>query len=659
MDKKIEILAPAGDKSAFVGAISSGADAIYLGTQAFNARLRAENFTTENMPEVLRLAHAHGVKVYVTINTAVYDRELGALLDEVVALWNMGTDAFIVADLGVMSLIKKHLPEIELHASTQCTVHNLDGADFLADTQGVSRVVLARELDNDNIKYISQNARAETEIFVHGAHCMSVSGQCLLSFAMGGRSGNRGECAQPCRLPYQIGNTKGYPLSLKDMSLCRQIPKILESGAASLKIEGRMKGQDYVGGTVAVWRRLVDEKRNATNGELSTLGALFSRQGFTDGYFNGKIDKTMLGVRTDENKQESSLLEKREYTIKPVPVSLNAELRIGSPARLELTANNKSVVVYGDVVENAINAPMSKDDIIKSLSKLGGTPFTLESIEVVKDDGIMVRVSALNKLRRDAIDKYFDKADKVIVPALEKEEIKHPKRIKTALFSSSSQIPENKDYFDITFLYLDRYKTGDSVNGIAMPPVIFDSQWQEIEGKLSAAKADGIEYALVTNIGQITRLKKHGFKLIFDYRFNVFNRPCVDYLQCCGAENIVMSPELTLPQLRDFGGFMVVAYGKIPVMTTHKCVIRDTEGCQSGKAYLKDRQGAKMFCECAFGHTNIIYNSVPIYMADKQGDISHLSWHFIFSDESKNECYDIIEAYRKKAPTNKALRRIK
>ena len=260
MDKKIEILAPAGDKGAFISAISSGADAIYLGTKAFNARLRAENFTLESMPELVRLAHAHGVKVYVTINTAIYDKELDALLFEVVSLWNMGVDAFIVADLGAMALIKKHLPQIELHASTQCTVHNLDGADFLADTVGASRVVLARELDKKNIKYISQNSKAEAEIFVHGAHCMSVSGQCLLSFAMGGRSGNRGECAQPCRLPYQIGNIKGYPLSLKDMSLCRQIPEILESGAASLKIEGRMKGQEYVGGTVAIWRRLIDEK---------------------------------------------------------------------------------------------------------------------------------------------------------------------------------------------------------------------------------------------------------------------------------------------------------------------------------------------------------------------------------------------------------------
>ena len=659
MDKKIEILAPAGDKGAFISAISSGANAIYLGTKAFNARLRAENFTLESMPELLRLAHAHGVKVYVTINTAIYDKELDALLLEVVSLWNMGVDAFIVADLGAMALIKKHLPQIELHASTQCTVHNLDGADFLADTVGASRVVLARELDKKNIKYISQNSKAEAEIFVHGAHCMSVSGQCLLSFAMGGRSGNRGECAQPCRLPYQIGNVKGYPLSLKDMSLCRQIPEILESGAASLKIEGRMKGQEYVGGTVAIWRRLIDEKRNATNGELSTLGVLFSRQGFTDGYFNSKIDKTMLGVRTEQNKQESSTLDKREYILNPVPVSIVAELKIGMPARLTLTVGKKSVTVFGDIVDRAINAPLSEDDIAKSLSKLGGTPFVLRDIKIIKDESIMVRVSSLNKLRRDAIDKLFEREAKLDLPSLEKQDIIHPRRIKTALFSDPSQIPENKDYFDITFVYLNKYKSGIPVNGICMPPVIFDSQWQEIESMLNVAKKEGIEYALVTNIGQISRLKKYGFKLIFDYRFNVFNRPCVDYLQKNGAENIIMSPELTLPQLRDFGGLMVVAYGKIPVMTTHKCVIKDTEGCESGKAYLKDRQGAKMFCECGFGHTNIIYNSVPIYMADKQGDISHLSWHFIFSDEDKKECFDIIEAYRKKAPTSKALRRIK
>ena len=384
-NKLPKILAPCGDMDALKAAIGSGADALYLGLDLFNARIRAKNFTLDNIEEAIRLAHANGVKVYVTLNIAIYDREIQSVLDYVDKLWHAGADALIVSDLGIASLIREYYPDFEIHASTQCTAHNLDGVNFLHEKMGVAQVVLARELPKREIEYISKNTNAKTEIFVHGAHCMSVSGQCLMSYAMGGRSGNRGECAQPCRLPYKMCQKTAYPLSLKDMSLNNHIPEIISSGAHTLKIEGRMKSSDYVGGTVSVWRRLIDEKRNATKEEKATLEGLFSRQGFTDGYFVSSITSKMLGVRTDENKEQTkNIAPCFSGELPKVKISMHGSFQIGKASELTVICGEKTVTATGDVVENAINAPTSREDIVKSLSKLGNTPFELENIEITR-----------------------------------------------------------------------------------------------------------------------------------------------------------------------------------------------------------------------------------------------------------------------------------
>ncbi|MBQ7353473.1 MAG: U32 family peptidase [Clostridia bacterium] len=657
--ENVEILAPCGDFDSLVSAISAGCDAVYLGIGEFNARIRARNFTLDEAKEAIELAHAHRVKVYITLNIALYEREIPKMLEYVVALWNMGADAFIVSDLGVMRTIKKYYPEIELHASTQCTVHNLDGADFLKDTIGVSRVVLARELDKNNIEYIAKNAECETEIFVHGAHCMSVSGQCLMSYAMGGRSGNRGECAQPCRLPYTLLNEKSYPLSLKDMSLASCVPEILACGASSLKIEGRMKDSSYVGGAVEIWRRLIDEQRSANKGELSTLGGLFSRQGFTDGYFTSKINKSMLGIRTDEDKRTTSQLKAKEYRLDKAYADIYAEFIAGKRAKITLLAADKGVSCYGDIVEKAINAPISKDDIIKNLSKLGNTPFQIGKIEVEMSPDIMVRVSSINALRREAVKRLFEREYTLEQKEYQTEKAEGVKRIKTAFFSSPLQIPKSKDFFDVVFVYLDRYEKGHGINGICLPPVICDNEWKKIEILLDKAKADGVTYALVTNIGQMYKVKELGFKVICDFRFNAFNVPCVNYLIENGAENVILSPELSLAQLRDFPSYSVIAYGKFPVMTSHKCILKDSYGCDKCKGYLKDRQGANFFTEGVFGHRCVIHNSVPIYMADKLNEIEHFSHHFVFTDESRDKCEEIINNYKNKRSLNGSFKRIK
>jgi len=656
---KPELLCPAGDREALCAAIAGGADAVYFGTELFNARIRAKNFTLPEAKEAITLCHAYGVKTYITLNIAIYEREIPTLLDYVNELYSYGADALIVSDLGVMSLLSGHFPDLELHASTQCTVHNLDGVNFLFK-RGCKRVVVARELDKENIEYIARNADAEIEAFVHGAHCMSVSGQCLMSYAMGGRSGNRGECAQPCRLPYKIGKEKTYPLSLKDMSLSNHMKDICESGVASLKIEGRMKSPDYVYGVACKFRSLIDGKRNASSDEIKELSSIFSRQGFTDGYYTARIDSRMLGIRSEENKEQTKSAATVIPEPKKRPISMYAELTVGKPSRLTVKTCEKSVTVYGDIVEEARTAPLSREDIVKSLSKLGGTPFISEDIRIEKSDSIMIRISSLNALRREAIDKLLYCGREKLDVSYSTTYRKYKRSVKrTALFTDPSKIPEDVSYFDIVYVYLDRYAPSPSVNGICMPPVIFDSQWAEIEKMLSYAKEKGVKYALATNISQIERLKKHGFTVFTDYRFNVFNRPCVDYLLSEGVEGVMLSPELTLKQSEAMSGNSLIVYGKIPVMTTHKCIIKDTAGCDKCRLYLKDRMDASFFCEGIYGHLNIIYNSVPIYMADKTDTLSAFSHHFIFTDESRAQCEEIINAYKNGYATDKKIKRIK
>ncbi len=658
--KNIEILSPAGDMDALLSAVVSGTDAVYLGLDLFNARIRAKNFTLENIDEAIRLCHARGIKVYVTLNTQLYNRELPKMLEYVGAIYEKGVDALIVADLGVASLIKEHYPDFEIHASTQASVHNLDGAIMLSSTLGFSRVVLARELDKECIEYISKNAGCETEIFVHGAHCMSVSGQCLASFCMGGRSGNRGECAQPCRLPYTINKEKGYPLSLKDMTLSSHIPELLTCGAASLKIEGRMKNEQYVGGTVEIWRELIDKKRNATKEERKRLESLFSRGGFTDGYFVGKINKSMLGIRSDKDKESTSALALKETELKKVKISLSAKMHIGKPGMLTLIHPSKTVTVFGNVVEKAINSPMTRRDVEKNLCKFGQTPFEVENVTIDMDEDIMLRNSSINALRRAAVDAFFDSGRKAKEIAFEvSNREKQEDKIKTAVFSSESQIPKNYDYFDLRFVPLDRYFGKEEVNGVLMPPVVLDTEWDEVRKMLEKAKNKGIKYALASNIGQIKTLKELGFEIIGDYRFNVFNSYTLKYLEEQGIKRVILSPELSLAQMRDFYGQGAIVYGKLPVMTTHKCVLKDTYGCEKCKGYIKDRQGENLFVEGIYGHRNVIYNSVPIYMADKKDDIKPYSHHFIFTDETSSESYEIIEAYKKGLPTTNGKKRIK
>jgi putative protease len=661
-NKLPELLCPAGDMRALCAALEGGADAVYFGGVDFNARRNAKNFGADEMREAVKLAHAYGAKAYVTQNTLCHDRELTAYLSAAETALFAGADALIVADMGGAQEIKKRFPFAELHASTQMSGHNVAAAKMLCEL-GFSRMVCAREMSRDDIAAFTANSPIEAEVFVHGALCVCHSGQCLFSSMVGGRSGNRGECAQPCRLPY----SGGYPLSLKDSSLATHIPTLIELGVASLKIEGRMKSAEYVRDVTAIYRRLLDERRSANKDEMEELAEIFSRGGFTDGYFTKNIGKGMLGVRSESDKKKSGELAPFEGLTKKLPVDIRVKILRGKPCVMSLGDGKRSVEYVSQTLPmEALNAPLSSDVVKKQLTKFGSTPYEVREFVLELDEGLMIPVSALNKLRRDAVE-LFEKrenGDMTVVDApLSLPEKKQP-NIKTAVFYSADQIPESaKDYFDVMFLPLHKY--AGETDGVALPPVIFDSELPEVEAMLKKAVADGAKYALVGNLGHVELAKKYRLALCGDLRLNVFNSSSAALCEKLGFEFFIKSPELALPQARDLkGAGTLTVYGRLPLMLLEKCVGKEIGGCgkcDGGRLALKDRMGAEFPVLREWKHRSLVFNSIHTSMSDKQELLvknGATARHFIFSDESKEECERVVNAFKKGLPIDKRARRI-
>ena len=674
-----ELLSPAGSPEAFEAAIDGGADAIYVGGASFNARINAQNFSDDDLASAVKLAHLYGVKVYQTINIMVHSREISELLRAAERSAAIGVDAFIISDLGAASLIHAHLPEIPLHASTQMSVHNSSGARLLAD-YGFSRVVPARELSKENIRSLVENNPLEVEIFIHGAMCVSHSGQCLFSSLVGGRSGNRGLCAQPCRLPYACADQRvgdKYPLSLKDMSLAGHVREIIYSGVASLKIEGRMKSPEYVRGVTKIWRRLLDEGRDATADDFEELSALFSRGGFSDGYYTQRVDRKMLGVRSEEDKKASREIDKFTKIQRKVPLDLRVNILADIPSSLTLSCNGKEVTVHGEMPQTAINAPINEDTVKKCMSKLGDTCFSLRSLDIDLDSGLMMPISHLNALRREGVAALEAAMTELPVPKVEPITQKTPKKSahkrNVGRFYSHEQITSRaKEYFDVILLPLDKYaENPDKADGFFMPPVIFDSETEQTAKLLKKAEKSGVKYAVITNIGQTEMLKKAipDINMIADFRFNVANDETIAFLEDLGIESTVLSTELTLPQLRDLhGAKAAVVYGRIPLMTLEKCVIKALYGerggcevCSQNKAEMKDRRGFVFPILREPDHRNVVLNSLPTNMSDRQKELAAsgiVDRHFLFTTETPSEVDRIIEEHRKESAPEGKVRRI-
>ena len=669
---KVELLSPAGTPEAFDAALLGGADAVYLGCPSFNARIHAGNFTQEQLVCAIQKAHLYGIKVYVTLNTLLLDREMDLFLQTAEWCYRSGADAAIIADLGASQVLRRYLPDWPLHASTQMSGHNAPMGKLL-QSYGFSRMVVAREISFDSLREEVRNSPIETELFVHGALCVCHSGQCLFSSLVGGRSGNRGLCAQPCRLPYRssrhLSDEETYPLSLKDLSLARHIPRILDMGVSSLKIEGRMKSPEYVYGVTSVFRRLLDEGRGATEQEMDYLTRLFSRDGFTDGYQTGKISSSMLGVRSQESKETT---QKHELTlpseIPKIPLSFECEIRTGRPMHLKAFAAGRTVIAEGIRAEAARTAPLTEDVVRRNLSKLGGTPFFLQSFSLQMDPSVMVPLAALNALRRDALARLLATGHPGFsLPGPYRysgKETLSQSPVTDARFTSMDQISPmvvsslDRLYFPLEELtsrpipsFLPLEKTG-----VIMPPVIWDQDIPETKNLLDEVRRKGIPNILVGNLGHLSLAEAFPHRQ-GDFRLNAANRETRDVLLGMGLENVLLSPELTLPQIRDIGpNPWVIVYGRIPLMLLEKCVIQSVASCadcKENRVALVDRRQVSFPVLRAEKHRNILYNSAVTYMADQPDALkkAHVaSRHFLFSVETAREAETILLAYRKGLP---------
>ena len=682
-----ELLCPAGSPEALHAAVAGGADAVYFGAKNFSARSFAENFDDAALEREINFCRMMGVKTYLTVNIQLFDRELNDSAELIRRAYNFGADAFIVADLGLARIIKEMYPEIELHASTQMSGQNAYSAELFRSL-GFSRMVVPREISAENLKLICEKSPIETELFIHGALCVCHSGQCLMSSMIGGRSGNRGECAQPCRLPYECRSNK-YPLSLKDLCLAGKMKEIIEAGVDSLKIEGRMKSRDYVYGVTEVYRRLIDEKRDAEPDEIDSLARLFSRSGFTCGYYENRIDSGMLGVRTEVDKRDSAQSTGAAIPEKKIPIELKAEFVAGKPAVLSGGASIGGAytvrTVTGNIVENAEGRAMSEERARASLVKLGNTIFTASDKDIsVKIDGnVSIPVSEINSLRRTLCDELAASMPKRAVLALKdvaKVKNHRDSSLKTAFFVCADNIPkEAADYFDRIFVGEDDYekataKFGSERLGIAFRSVAFDKELDDVENAAKKAAGLGCKYALITGLWQAEIAKKHGFEMTGDLRLNCCNSHSAQALSDIGIKNVILSVETGLPRagkMRSDAELGTVVYGRIPLMTLEKCVIRDImklkspqndcRFCDGGRfTPLFDRVGAEFVICREKNHRNVLYNSVPVWMADKQRAIMHdgLFEHFIFSDENREKIKKIIDAFVCGKAADGAFRRI-
>ncbi len=695
-----ELLAPAGDFDALIAALLGGADAVYVGGRRFGARAFAKNFDDEEMARAARACHLFGARLYVTVNTLVFDKEMNEAVEYVKRLHGMGVDAVIVADLGLLSRLGREVPGLELHASTQMGIHNLAGAEE-AYRLGCSRVVLARECSAEDIGTVTERCSAEVEMFVHGALCVCHSGQCLFSSMVGGRSGNRGECAQPCRLPYDKGS---YVLSLTDLSLASHVRRLISLGVSTLKIEGRMKSPSYVYEVTGIYRTLLDECRPANAAESPRLSDVFSRGGFTDGYFTGRYTRKMTGVRSEADKDASRAIGEVKLELPRVAISAHASFKLGVPAALSfsLSAPSRwdrgesftvSAFALGECPEAAQNAPLSASDVCARLSKLGATPFSLSAsdIELELDEGINLSPARINELRREcaaALNMALAKKLDVLLGFGEKmppraqlcadetacddgREILAKEKLRTALFLCADKYREIEGNYpeclcgiDIVFLPLfELLNTGAVPSGVGayLPPVIMESEWGSVYGALSLAREAGLRYCLAGNISHATLARECGVTPIGDFRLNIANGEAKRAYASLGITRPVLSAELTLPMARDIGGG-VITLGRIPLMLTERCFIKENYGCDAcGKACLTDRKGQRFPLLREWQHRNLIMNSQPTYMGDKRDELlrAHIGHeHFIFSSESVGEIEALLGAYKSGTPWDKPHRRI-
>ena len=671
----IEILAPVGSEEMLHAAVFSGADAVYLGFSGFNARTGAGNFDTDSLKEAVRFCHARGVKVHVALNTTVYGGELASLCDAIRAVAASGADAVICQDLAVATLIGKIAPQLPRHGSTQMSVHTLQGALELKEL-GFTRVVLARELSLPEVEQITRHCGIETECFVHGALCMCVSGQCYMSAFLGGRSGNRGSCAGPCRLPFEANALpEGKPgrlhhLSLKDNSVIDKLDQLQAIGVASAKIEGRLRTPEYVAAAVSAC--LAGREGRAYDRDL--LKNAFSRSGFTSGYLDGKIDGTMFGVRSEADaeltkKTLPALRELYRRERSRVPVRMKLEIEEGGEKLTVTDADGNKAFAYGDFEPQPARADPT-ESLKRSLAKTGGTPFAAENIEVEMDEGPwFVPGSTVNELRRGALDALLKKREVLRpwpVQDVELEPLPQrtlpPHRTLRARFERWDQVPEQAlsgvEYLILPIAQADRVpREWRGKTLLELPRVMFGKLEEDTARRVAATQDAGFAGYEVSNIAHLRLCR--GLPMSGGFGLNVTNQVAAQFYADNGLGSVLILPETKDSDISTIAPTHagkpvptgVLVYGHMPLMVTRACPLQNIHDCAhcDKTGVLTDRKAKKFPVRCGMG-VRTIYNPVPIYMGDKPGALTVDYGVAYFTLESREEAAAILDNLRVHAP---------
>ena len=676
----MELLSPAGHWEAMVAAVQSGAGAVYMGFGDFNARRGARNFTQEEFRRAVDYCHLRGVKVYLTLNTLLTDRELPAAEEHLRLASRWGVDAVIVQDWGLVALARAVTPDLPLHASTQMTIHTRSGVEACA-AMGMRCAVLARELSREEIAAICPDSPIKIEIFAHGALCMCYSGQCAMSALIGGRSGNRGKCAQPCRLPYRMdGGKTGYPLSLKDACLASHLRECSDMGVSILKLEGRMKRPEYVAVITGIYARLLRENRAPTPEELAQLEAAFSRQGFTQGYWEGKTGPDMFGTRPENAPEPRELFaaaraayEKEDRRL--VPVAFSCAIAPGVPASLTVSdADGHTAAVTGAVPEPARSRSLTAAEVEARLKKTGGTAFACESAAAEVAEGLNLPASALNALRREALEKLSairvappERRENPAPPLPQAENPAAPPELTVSLFRPEQLTPgllsHETAWVSLPLQYAAEADIapylGKTRFAVELPRIWRDADEPEIRRLLSLARDRGYTEVLAGNIGQVSLALDSGLTPRGDLGLNVFNTRALQLLKEAGLQSACLSFELRFEQIRDIRKVLpceAVVYGRLPLMITENCLVSNAYGCRrhdltgpcaAAAHALTDRRGEEFPVLSVWGCRSEIENAKVLFLADKD-DWRRTGLRYArlrFTDESPAACAAVLARY--------------
>ena len=671
----LELLAPAGSMDALRAAVQNGANAVYLGCGPFNARQGAKNFTPQTLKDAVKYCHIRGVDVHFTLNTLVSDREIKDVQETIRHAASCCVDAFIVQDLGVVQMCRQIAPHIPVHGSTQLTIHSLAGVQLCA-AMGMQRVVLSRELSREDIRYICENSPIEIEVFAHGALCMCYSGQCYMSAMIGGRSGNRGRCAQPCRQSYGYHHWEAkYPLSLKDNCLVQYLQELEEMGVASVKLEGRMKKAEYVATVTAVYRKALDDGK-VTKSMTDALMTAFNRQGFTDGYYTGRVNRKMFGIREETHDDPEWIQAARNSyengETQLVDVTFRAVVSVDGSSLTVTDPEGRTCTVPGPMPELARNVPLTGAALAQRVAKTGGTPYLCVEVRTHVDPGLTISAAAINGMRRDVLNQLTAlRARREDHPLRKAAAIAHYRGLKdlpglTIQITSADQLTPKLMDSETTMLYVPIHILVEDNKlfralmrrgrvAAVLPRIVHDDELPRLQHQLADLRDMGVKDVLLGNLGLMIPAREAGMRIHGDFGLNIYNSASMNVLRDLELASATVSFEATLPQIRDMSKAVnteLIAYGRVPLMITEHCLMKNRTGecsCQNAATKLTDKTGAE-FPIIKDGNScrSVLLNGKKLSWLDRQDDLAKLGlWaiRLYFTTENPREVDRVLSDY--------------